>query len=182
MKFMGYIHGQRAQMSILVVSYYRQQATAFCSVFQASYDYVPIRPLLFVPLLLMAERLQAAGVDGQSDPRALRKPNTPGEFFTWGSLGTLGGATFGTLLISNGIQSAFNYNPRWLALFVAEIICLATAFYSSTGGWDTYIIAVVNGFLVYSSAVGTAQMTGRNNHEPGSGGGAERRSFRSRWF
>ena len=48
----------------------------------------------------------------------------PKEFFTPQTMATLAGATGATFVVANGLQRAFNYNPRWLALAIAEVICL----------------------------------------------------------
>jgi hypothetical protein len=48
----------------------------------------------------------------------------PSEFFTLQSMLTLSGATTATYVISNGLQHAFNYNPKWLALAIALAISL----------------------------------------------------------
>ncbi len=50
--------------------------------------------------------------------------DVPKEFFTLQSMLTLSGATGATFVIANGLQRAFDFNPRWLVLLIAEIICL----------------------------------------------------------
>jgi len=111
-----------------------------------------------------------------------------GDFFTVESLGTLAGATTATLAIANTSQYLFNFNPRWLALAVAEFICLGmVAVLQIDGaalGAAPYFIAFLNGFLVFCSAAG---LTGLG-HEVGRGGGAARdwpggrRGFWTPWF
>jgi hypothetical protein len=80
-------------------------------------------------------------------------------FFTVQSMMTLGGATGATFVVSNGIQRAFDYNPRWLALAIAQIICLGVVHQSGGVGSD-YAIGVINGFLVYCSAAGATGAAG----------------------
>jgi len=77
----------------------------------------------------------------------------PKEFFTVQSMLTLTGATGATFAVSNGLQRAFNFNPRWLALAIAIVICVFGVL--ATGGQPMdYFVGVVNGFLVYCTAAG----------------------------
>ena len=83
----------------------------------------------------------------------------PGDFFTRASLLTFGGATAATFVVPNALQAAFGFNPRWLALAVAELICLAVVA-SAHGDAVEYLIALVNGCLVFCSAAGATTITG----------------------
>ena len=89
--------------------------------------------------------------------------DVPGDFFTRASLLTFGGATAATFVVPNALQAAFGFNPRWLALAVAELICLAVVA-SAHGGPIEYLIALVNGCLVFCSAAGATTITGRGDH------------------
>jgi hypothetical protein len=80
-------------------------------------------------------------------------------FFTLQSMMTLGGATGATFVVANGIQRAFDYNPRWLALLIAQLVCLGMV-YQSLGVGSDYVIGVINGFLVYCSAAGATGAAG----------------------
>jgi hypothetical protein len=80
-------------------------------------------------------------------------------FFTLQSMMTLGGATGATFVVANGIQRAFDYNPRWLALAIAQAACLGVVFHSGGLGSD-YVIGIINGFLVYCSAAGATGVAG----------------------
>jgi hypothetical protein len=75
------------------------------------------------------------------------------QFFTWGSLGTLAGATSATFVVTNTIQSAIGWSAKWAGLAIAEVICLGAAYLAGQSGAD-YIIALLNGCLVYLSAAG----------------------------
>jgi hypothetical protein len=114
----------------------------------------------------------------------------PKEFFTLQSMLTLSGATGATFVICNGLQTAFNFNPRWLALAVAQLIVLIGTHLSGGSGVD-YFIAVINGFLVFCTAAGathaasggSGQAIARSagdaaNPQPG----RVRRRFLSPWF
>src|SRR5690242_13593888 len=77
----------------------------------------------------------------------------PKEFFTLQSMLTLSGATGATFVVCNGLQTAFNFNPRWLALGVAQVIVLTGTYLSGGSGVD-FFIGVINGFLVFCTAAG----------------------------
>lgn len=103
------------------------------------------------------------------------------DFFTFQSLLTFGGATTATVVVSNAIQYVTQKNPRWLALAIAQAVCLGTVlitlFTASEGGApapvaSSLFVAVINGFLVFSSAVGITQMV--PNEGTGAGGKAAR--------
>lgn len=88
----------------------------------------------------------------------------PKEFFTLQSMLTLTGATGSVFVISNGLQRAFDFNPRWLALAVSQVIVLGGVYMTGGTGID-YFVGLVNGFLVYCTAAG-ATLVGA-----GTGGG-----------
>lgn len=121
----------------------------------------------------------------------------PPEFFTVQSMGTLTGAAGATYTIANGLQSAINFNPRWLALVIAEVLCAFGVFASHPNGalGSDYFIGVVNGFLVYWTAAGATSMSSLASGRTGSKGGAVprgpgsrtettagRRAFSTPWF
>jgi len=72
---------------------------------------------------------------------------------------TLAGATGAVFVITNGLQVALNFNPRWLGLALAQVIALVGVYYSGGKGLD-YFVGIVNGFLIFSSAVGVTSMGG----------------------
>ena len=94
------------------------------------------------------------------------------ELFTPESLTTLVGLTGMVYVASNSLQRAFNFNPKWLALVIAEILSLFALFYAfkQSGATATsmdYLIAVFNGFLVYLTSAGaTAGVNNVVNREP----------------
>ena len=81
----------------------------------------------------------------------------PKEFFTLQSMLTLTGATGMVYVVCNGLQTAFNFNPKWLALAIAQIISLLGVQQTGGVGID-YFIGVINGFLIYCTAAGASAM------------------------
>ena len=119
----------------------------------------------------------------------------PKEFFTAESMFTLTGASAVTLIICNSLQRALNFNPKWLALAIAEALTIVGTFASqasAASGWGlTLLVAVVNGFLVYATATGGAQITGAARQAPQAHGhqlqaptrpASKRRGFATPWY
>lgn len=126
------------------------------------------------------------------------------DFFTLQSLATFAGAVGATTVVANGCQRAFNFNPSWFALALAEVICVAVVFISHTDAGNAitppasdYFVAVINGFLVYCSASGatraldntvgagptpTASATERGDSTRDMVDSRPRRRFLSPWF
>ena len=50
--------------------------------------------------------------------------DVPAELFTWTSLGTFTGLTGATVVVTNAISRAVNWNPAWFGLGVALVLCL----------------------------------------------------------
>lgn len=108
----------------------------------------------------------------------------PNEFFTWGALGSLAGASGATFVITSTLRSAFDWSPKWLGLVVAQIICIGASVSLGKSGSDS-IIAILNGCLVYLSAVGLASASGGTTTSATARGGtntAPPRGFFSSWF
>lgn len=112
-----------------------------------------------------------------------------GDFFTFESFSTLAGASFGVVVISNVMQHVFNFNPKWFGLILAFIFSFLGAFLSYKTG-IFYILAFLNGFLVYANAVGIVQVMGKKednsnttNQPYGIGEiSRTRRTFRTKWY
>jgi hypothetical protein len=117
-------------------------------------------------------------------------PVIPKEFFTLQSMLTLAGAAGATFVVSNGLQAAFNFNPKWLALAVAQVIILVGTKLTGGTGSD-YFVAVINGFLVFATTAGATHALGSSG-TPAVGRGAQeasspqplavRRRFLTPWF
>lgn len=90
----------------------------------------------------------------------------PNDFFTWQSLLTFAGTTTATTAVTNGLTRAWSrLNSATIGLVVAVVFCLITALVDMNSGptqgqlvwarpFATYFVAIVNGFLVFSSAAG----------------------------
>jgi hypothetical protein len=113
------------------------------------------------------------------------------EFFTLQTMLTLTGASSATVIIANSIQYAFNVSPRWLALLIAEVIS-NVGVYVNHGLAIDYFVGIVNGFLIFCTAVGASQMVGRRRSRGAARGvddlrtsqetGDSRRHFFTAWF
>lgn len=99
--------------------------------------------------------------------------NTPESFFTVASFSTLAGATGIVYIVCGAIQRAFNYSPKWLALAVSMLVSLIAAFLTKSmtvkgsealplNDGVRFLIAFLNGFLIYMSATGTNQLLAPN--------------------
>jgi hypothetical protein len=115
------------------------------------------------------------------------------ELFTIATLGTFAGATAATVVVGNTLQSVFKVSAKWLTLAIAEAIVILVAIFTHTSELSGYFVAVLNGCLVYSAAVGLNTMTSkpRSPDEPTARSTEEaglpprqkvRRSFFSRWW
>jgi hypothetical protein len=71
----------------------------------------------------------------------------------------LGGTATVVFVITCAARHALDWNPRWfgllLSIFVAGMECLAT--YST---WQSVLLVIPNGCLIYTTAVGINSMTG----------------------
>lgn len=122
------------------------------------------------------------------------------DFFTVQSLATFAGTVGATTVVSNGLQRAFDFNPKWFALVIAEGLCLLAVFLSHQSAApgvalfvSDYFVAVLNGFLVFcsasgvtttgASAVGSVTPQAAGARERGAGGSVETvsRRFWSAW-
>jgi hypothetical protein len=85
----------------------------------------------------------------------------PKDFYTIQSMLTLSGSTGATFFVCNGLQQAFDFNPKWLALLVAQAIVLTGVYVSGERSPIDYFIGIVNGFLVFCSAAGATSALGK---------------------
>jgi len=81
--------------------------------------------------------------------------------FTLESLLSLQGAAAAALLIPNVltylIGPAFQPYQKWVAFVVAMGLAFLVAALASEKGWTKWVLAALNGFLIFASAVGINQ-------------------------
>jgi len=85
--------------------------------------------------------------------------NVPNQFFTPESMVTFTGATTAVFVVGNTAQAALQFNPRWFSLLIAEALSFLAVYLGGGTGLD-YVVAVVNGCLIYSAATGAVAITG----------------------
>ena len=106
----------------------------------------------------------------------------PEELFTQESLLTLVGLTGMVYVASNSLQRAFNFNPKWLALAIAQVLCILGVYLAFADfNIINYIIGVFNGFLVYLTASG-ATSAGDSTTRQAMELPNQTRKFSSRWW
>jgi len=64
--------------------------------------------------------------------------NAQNQFYTMQTMMTLAGATGATFVVANGLQRAFNFNPKWLALLIAQVVSLAGVIFARGSGSDYF--------------------------------------------
>jgi hypothetical protein len=85
----------------------------------------------------------------------------PQEFFSLASTQTFLGMSSATFIVCSGIQKAFNFQPKWLALIVALALSTWGTFQRLDSQPSDIVVAVVNGFLIYLTALGGSSLGGR---------------------
>lgn len=113
----------------------------------------------------------------------------PGDLFSPASIGTLAGATGAVYIICGSLQKVFNFNPKWLALMVSILISFLAALITEPSSNEPlkYIIALLNGFLIYATATGSNQVLGKPAEDLSSSFASKRilqkaRRFNTRWW
>jgi len=89
----------------------------------------------------------------------------PTEFYTIESFATLTGATSIVLISTNALNYAFNLNPRFIALFLSILISYIGLLSKGLTNNFELFIGLFNGFLIYCTAIGASQITGRRKSE-----------------
>lgn len=117
----------------------------------------------------------------------------PQDFFTKGSFATLLGCTGIVYIVSGVVQSVFNFKPKWFALLLSIVVSFIAASINAEGAKEPalirYLISILNGFLIYSSAAGSNQLLNQNQANaavpPGPGPAAPvvpNRKFNTNWW
>jgi hypothetical protein len=79
----------------------------------------------------------------------------PSQMFSNESFFSLAGASAIVFVVCNALQSALNFNPKWLGLALSEVVAIL-------GVWTApritvpsdYFIALLNGCLIFCTAAG----------------------------
>lgn len=110
--------------------------------------------------------------------------DTLNALFTKESLASLQGAAAATLLVPNVltylIGNSFQPYEKWVALVVALLLAAIVAVQAPTKSWIKWVVAVLNGFLIFASAVGLTNVLGSATR--GGIGLGERFSFFHTWY
>jgi hypothetical protein len=110
----------------------------------------------------------------------------PNEFFTVESLLTLAGATLITTVITNAIQYAFSWNPKWFGLAIAMIIAIIGVILTPEYRPVDFFIGLINGFFIYANSTGIMQMAGNPQRLKTAGTAGEtakqKRGFLDKWY
>jgi hypothetical protein len=85
--------------------------------------------------------------------------NGSNEFFTLQALATFGGITFAVTVIVNTFRSLANRDPKFVAIIVALALCFAVAWSGLRQPLD-YLIALLNGCLIYCTSMGLNSQVG----------------------
>lgn len=76
-------------------------------------------------------------------------------FFTPSSIATLGGASVAVMVISNTLRTLFKWNSPFVGFITALVVAFLAALISgSLHGLVDFIVTIINGFLLFSSAAG----------------------------
>lgn len=87
----------------------------------------------------------------------------PSQFFTTESFTTLLGCVSIVFIITNTLQSVFNFKPRWLVLGVSLAITTLGVALSEHQSFFQYFLGFLNGCIVYLTAVGTNTVFNRES-------------------
>jgi hypothetical protein len=98
----------------------------------------------------------------------------PKEFFTIQSMVTLTGAAGATFIICNGLQKAFNFNPKWLALAIAIGLSFFGVYQTTDNKVSDYFVGLVNGFLIFCTAGGATELGGSKGNMAAAGAAISR--------
>ena len=76
------------------------------------------------------------------------------EFFTWGTLATLAGASLAVGLLTQFLKDAIKIPTQWLSYILAVIILCAATFFTGVADVSVWAIIPLNAVIVSTSANG----------------------------
>jgi len=108
------------------------------------------------------------------------------QYFTWQSLGTLGGASVGVVVVSNTLRVLLKRDSPWVGFIVSVLLTYVTAYYSSRllSVLD-FLLSFLNACLLFCTAAGVnhlaleAKPTPEGQPKPY---GARQMKWLSPWF
>lgn len=119
----------------------------------------------------------------------------PSELFNRQSILTLTGAAGAVWVFTAALQHALDFNPRWLALLLSVALGVGSVLTIQSAQPVDYLIGVLNGTLIYCTAVGVNALSGKERAgamvpkgmvpkgpEHVDAPAVEKRTFRSKWF
>jgi hypothetical protein len=80
------------------------------------------------------------------------------EFFSLDSFKTLGGSSSAVWMTTNVIAYVFSYEAKWIGLAIAILIAIGACIGKKKIEVKYYAIALLNGLLIYSTAVGISSI------------------------
>jgi hypothetical protein len=92
--------------------------------------------------------------------------NEANNFFTLQSLATFGGATLAITVIGNTFRSLTGKDPKIVSFISSIVVCIALA-WSSIQQTAGYLIVLLNGCLVYCTAMGLTNQVAKSTATPG---------------
>lgn len=111
------------------------------------------------------------------------------QLFTWQSLASFQGAATVALIVPNvlGFLIGNKFSPfkKWFAFVIAIVLSLAVAYLAESTDITKWIVAIVNGFLIFASAVGINQSATASlipNHDMALGEKKQPSLIRLVWF
>jgi hypothetical protein len=85
------------------------------------------------------------------------------DFFTVASFATLTTTVVAVVAVVNALRHALNWGPRWFGLLLSIAFALVALFVTAAMGetsqtaglgWIRYLVALINGCVIYTSAFG----------------------------
>jgi zinc transporter ZupT len=78
----------------------------------------------------------------------------PGQFFTAVNIGSVTVATSAIIVVSNTLYALFRLPQKWTAIVVALLISYLNVVFLAGAQWYDWVLAFVNGCLLFCSALG----------------------------
>lgn len=95
----------------------------------------------------------------------------PKEFFTIASLGTLAGASGAVWFITGALGHLLDEQltakaSRWIGFVASFVVTFGAVLFVAEKGAAQWVVAGLNGFMVYCTAMGVNSLASKGNHQP----------------